>query len=27
MTEAMIKEYFEYHFESNSDDDFKMEPD
>jgi putative transposase len=27
MTEEMIKQYLEHHFESKSDDDFKMEPD
>jgi putative transposase len=26
MTEEMIKQYFEHHFELNPDDDFKMEP-
>jgi len=26
MTEEMIKEYLEHHFETNPDDNFKMEP-
>jgi len=27
MTEEMIKQYLEHHFEPNPNDDFKMEPD